>query len=128
MRALEIFFLTGKPKSDLRAKPKYKVLKLGLNPDPETLEERIKSRVEKQFKRGLAEEVKGLLKRGYNEKLPALETLGYLELISALSGKISFEKANEDIKLHTRQFARRQMIWFRKEKNVMWFPKPLNPV
>lgn len=120
LRALEIFYLTGKPKREDQAHRKYDILKLGLCPPKEVLDERIARRVDEQFERGLVEEVKMLLRRGFHENLPALQTIGYRELISTFHGKISLPEAKEQIKIHTRQFARRQMIWFRREKDITW--------
>lgn len=120
LRALEIFYHTGAPKSDKKSTPKYRVLKIGLALDRSELDKRIHRRVDEQFKKGLVEEIKRLLERGYDERLPALQTLGYRELIPALRGKISIDDAKELIKMHTRQFARRQITWFKKEKDVKW--------
>lgn len=131
LRALEIFYLTGKPKTDTISRPKYHVLKIGLTVSQEILDQRIHRRVEAQFKRGLIKEVQSLLKKGYDEKLPSLQTFGYRELIPALCGKMTLEEIEEAktlIKIHTRQFSRRQIIWFKKEKDVYWFPSPASGI
>lgn len=120
IRALEIYELTGMKKSDQKDVPKYKVLKIGLNLEKSVLNSRISERVERQLERGLQEEVQRLLKK-YPPSLPSLQTIGYQEVIPVIQGKIPLETAKEEIKKHTRQFARRQMTWFKREKDIFWF-------
>lgn len=120
LRALEIFYRTGEAKKDDRGKKRFHVLKIGLNPGKEILDERIFRRVDEQFKRGLEREVRGLLAQGFDEKMPALHTLGYQEIIAAVRDEENLDAAKILIQLHTRQFARRQMTWFKKEKDVVW--------
>lgn len=119
IRALEIYELTGRKKYDQKGVPKYKVLKIGLNVEKPVLDARISERVERQFERGLQEEVKRLLEK-YPSSLPSLQTIGYQELVPVISGKIPLETAKEEIKKHTSQFARRQMTWFKREKDIHW--------
>lgn len=120
IRALEIIMTTGKPKNDLRAAPRWHTLTLGLAPQKEILHERIARRVDEQISRGLAEETRGLLSRGYGKNLSAMRTLGYREMTAHLEGAIAFYEAAELIKKNTCAFARRQMIWFKRDKNILW--------
>lgn len=124
IRALEIFELTGKPKSELATKGKsilpkeYKII--GLNMDREKLYERINQRVGQMFELGLIEEVMGLLAKGYSANLISLRALGYKEVIEHLNGDMSLQECVEKIKKGTRNFAKRQMTWFRSFENVEW--------
>lgn len=119
-RALEIFHTTGRPKQAARLPSPYRILQIGLNPPREVLFERIHRRVDSQLERGLVGEVKSLLAQGYSPNLAALKTLGYREIIEHMNGKISLNEAADLIKKNTRNFAKRQMTWFKKDKNVMW--------
>ena len=121
-KALEIFYITGKPYSSfLTRKPKlreFNVVKIGLNMDREKLYERINNRVDNMIKRGLVEEAKTLYP---NKDVNALNTVGYKEIFDYLDGHISFEKAVELVKRNTRHYARRQITWFNKDKDINWF-------
>ncbi|MEJ7673885.1 MAG: tRNA dimethylallyltransferase [Chitinophagaceae bacterium] len=84
----------------------------------EDLYQNINNRVDAMMKNGLLDEVKSL----YSFKnLNALQTVGYKELFDNIEGKVSLEKAIEQIKINTRHYARRQMTWFKKDKDVTWF-------
>lgn len=120
IRALEIFHATGRPKNDQRTKSPYEILQIGLNPTREVLFERIHQRVDAQLKKGLLEETKHLLEMGYPKNLSAMRTLGYEEMIEHIEGKITLEAATELIKKNTRNFAKRQMTWFKKDRGVVW--------
>lgn len=122
IRALEVIHGTGKPFSAYRKGHKqsrsFNVLKLGLSLSRETLYERINTRVDKMMNKGLLEEVRQLQEfEGYQ----ALQTVGYRELFDYLRGKHDLATAKELIKTHTRQFAKRQLTWFRREKEIQWF-------
>jgi tRNA dimethylallyltransferase len=124
-RALEVYELTGKPisywqKSGEYKKLKYKLVKFGLNWERKKLYERINQRVDQMIESGLLDEVKNIQKRGYSEKLTALNTFGYKEIFSYLKGEISLEKGIELIKQHTRNYAKRQLTWFRADKEIIW--------
>lgn len=119
LRALEIFYATGQPKHAARLPSPYRILQIGLAPAREVLFERIHRRVDRQLERGLVEEVKSLLDKGFSPELPALQTLGYREIIAFLKGKGSLAAASELIKKNTRNFAKRQMTWFKKDKDVI---------
>ncbi|MCS7175705.1 tRNA (adenosine(37)-N6)-dimethylallyltransferase MiaA [Pseudothermotoga sp.] len=122
VRALEVWLKTGKTISELwkSAQPAGKFVIVVLTRDRQELYDRINMRVEKMMKNGLIEEVKALLDRGYSKDLNALKTIGYREVIEYLEGTETFERMVEKIKLNTRHFARRQLIWFRRYKDAIW--------
>lgn len=122
MRALEVMESTGRSILSFRkgdhSKRDFNIVKLGLELTKEELRRNINFRVDNMMKNGLPEEVKMLLP--YRE-LNALQTVGYAELFDYLDQKISMEEAVEEIRKHTRQYAKRQMTWFRKDKEIRWF-------
>lgn len=120
IRAIEIFMATKSPKNDERAKPKYKILQFGLNWPREKLFERIEARVDEQLKKGLIEETKRLLEMGYDKNLPSMTSLGYKEIIKYLDGELTLEEASELLKKNTRNYAKRQITWFKRDKNIIW--------
>jgi tRNA dimethylallyltransferase len=91
---------------------------IGLTREKEDLNKRINERVDRMMEEGLLEEVKSLVPFRH---LNALNTVGYKELFSYFDGAISLESAVENIKTHSRRYAKRQMTWFRKEKAMTWF-------
>jgi tRNA dimethylallyltransferase len=122
MRALEVAEATGKSILEFRkgekTKRDFNIVKIGLELPKEELHRNINARVDKMIEEGLVEEVKGLLPY---KNLNALQTVGYTEIFDYLDGKISLEKAIEEIKKNTRQYAKRQMTWFKKDKEIKWF-------
>ena len=121
MRALEVKLSTGRSilefHSSRKKKRDFKIIKIGLELPKEQLRQNINSRVDKMMQEGLLDEVRSLLPY---QKLNALQTVGYKELFDHLNGKISLEEAVEKIKTNTRQYAKRQMTWFKKDKGVKW--------
>lgn len=122
IRALEVFETSGKPFSSYRNatinKRPFNIIKLALDMPRENLYTRINLRVDQMVKQGLIEEVKSLLP--YRE-LNALNTVGYSELFDYFDGKTSLDEAVLLIKQNTRRFAKRQLTWFRKDKDFIWF-------
>ena len=126
IRALEVCLLARRPASELyregRAKLEgYRIFKLGLNPPRDALNERINERTRAMFDQGLLEEVQGILARGYPPTIPPLGSHGYRQAVDYLQGKLSREEALYHAQTRTRQYAKRQMTWFRKEPDVRWF-------
>jgi len=121
IRALEVCLKTGKPFSQQQKKGPvlFDVLQIGLRLPKKVLHQRINQRVEEMIKLGLIAEVKKLIKK-YPINLPAFSGIGYQEIINYLQGKISLEQAKELIKLHTRQYAKRQMTWFKRDERIHW--------
>ena len=124
MRALEVKLGTGRSIKDFHSKvpaggvaEKYKVVKYAIDISREQLYDNINGRVDKMMQDGLLEEVKALVPY---KNLNALQTVGYTELFDHLDGKLSLNEAVEKIKQNTRNYAKRQMTWFRKEKGIQW--------
>ena len=123
-RVLEIYNATGKTKTELELKsrekgPKYDYIVFAIDWPREKLYERINLRVDIMIEQGLVDEVKSILNK--YEKFPtAMQGLGYKEVVEYLEGKISYEEMIEKIKLETRHFAKRQLTWFRKNKDIIW--------
>lgn len=121
VRALEICLITKKPFSQQRkkGKPLFDVLQIGIKPDKEKLEKKINQRADKMLKAGLIEEIKKLIKK-YGLGLISMDSIGYQEIIPYLQNKITLKQAEELIKIHTRQYAKRQMTWFKRDKRIQW--------
>jgi tRNA dimethylallyltransferase len=124
VRALEVFHLTGKSinrhHQEYKRKNIFNFLQYGIEWEREALYERINMRVDGMIEAGLVEEVKKILGMGYSKSLNSLNTPGYKEIISVLDGNITLEKAVGLIKINTRHYAKRQMTWFRSDKNIKW--------
>ena len=123
VRALEVFHVTGSPMSSLQSKRlhiPFKSLKFGIKWDREILYSRIEERVDRMFEEGLISEVESLLKKGFSFDYPPLDALGYPEVAHYLLGKSTLEEAVRLIKRNTRHFAKRQLTWFRKDKEIYW--------
>lgn len=128
MRALEVLYATGQSilafRTAKRTERPFRIIKIGLELPKEILHGRINLRVDQMMKDGLLEEVRSLLPyRSHN----ALQTVGYRELFEHLDGKTDLETAIANIKTNTRQYAKRQMTWFRKDPEMEWMsPDPAN--
>ncbi|MBR8830800.1 MAG: tRNA dimethylallyltransferase [Chroococcopsis gigantea SAG 12.99] len=122
IRALEVYYVTGKPISAQQGEdpPSYPILQIGLGCDMDRLTERIAERTQLMFQQGFVAEVERLGKL-YGPDLPLLKTLGYGEVKDYLRGEISLQEAQELTVLHTRQFAKRQNTWFRADPQIHWF-------
>ena len=119
IRALEVFYVTGKPLSTLKVQkpPNWKILELGL--DRDNLKERILQRTKNMFFSGILEETKNLISQ-YGSDLKILETIGYREAKDVLDNKINIDKAIEITTTKTIQFSKRQKTWFRNKNNPIW--------
>ena len=119
IRALEVFYLTGKPLSSLKVKkpPNWRILELGL--DRDNLKDRILQRTKKMYLSGIVEETKELIGQ-YGTHLPILETIGYRESRDFLNNNLTINEAIEQTTTKTIQFAKRQKTWFRNKNNPIW--------
>lgn len=122
IRALEVLDATGQSittfRSATRSPRDFRVIKVGITLPKEQLHQNIHHRVDAMVHAGLVEEVRSVLPyREHN----ALRTVGYQEIFSFLDGYISLDQAIDDIKTHTRQYAKRQLTWFRKDPAFTWF-------
>ncbi len=125
IRALETVVATGKSITDhhlrhgFRESP-FRSLKVGLDMDRKRLYERINSRVDAMITAGLVEEVRDLLKRGVDGRKKAMRALGYRHMVDFLSGRLPWDEAVRIMKRDTRRFAKRQLSWFRADKEIEW--------
>jgi tRNA dimethylallyltransferase len=125
IRALEVRLLAGQPISTMFELGRerlsgFRPIKLGLDPDRGLLNERLDSRTVSIFARGLVEEVRALLASGVPADAKAFESLGYKESVQVIQGRLSMEAAVTSTQNETRQYAKRQATWFRKEEGVHW--------
>lgn len=128
IRALEVYKVTGKSISQFAKEEDvfnipYKVHYYVLNMNREILYERINKRVDIMIEKGLIDEVIRLRKEGYTSDMQSMKGIGYKEILSYLDGEISLEKAIDMIKQFSRNYAKRQLTWFRKDPRVNWINK-----
>lgn len=128
IRALEFFHQTGEPISRHNTeqrgrKSPYRYLYFVLNEPRERLYRKIERRVDQMMEEGLLSEVEMLYREGYTKDMVSMQGLGYKEMLSYLNGEISLEEAVRILKRDTRHFAKRQLTWFRREKDVIWIQK-----
>jgi tRNA dimethylallyltransferase len=122
VRALEVVIASGDKFSESakRGRPLFDCLEIGMDVPREELKERIDRRVDQMMRAGFMQEVMDLRKKLYSPKLPAMSGIGYAELNAAIDGKQPLAEAVERIKARTRQYGRRQMTWFRRDKRINW--------
>lgn len=124
IRALEVFRLTGAPISELRrrnARSPLAARRYGIRWARAPLAVRIADRIHDQLRRGFLEEARSLVARGLRPDAPGLHTLGYRELVAHVAGRATLDEAVATIGLRTRQLAKRQETWFRREPDTRWF-------
>jgi tRNA dimethylallyltransferase len=126
IRAVEVIRLTGKKFSEQRAEWKSKVQSpksknfFMFSRQPEDLHARINARVDEMFRRGLVAETEQLLKRGLTENKTAMQAIGYRQVVEHLRGERALAETIELVKSRTRQFAKRQLTWFRRQLDPEW--------
>lgn len=128
IRALEYYHLTGDPisehnENERQKESPYNFAYFVLTDDRATIYERIDSRVDVMLEQGLLEEVKRLKDMGYHKKMVSMQGLGYKEILDYLDGVYSLEEAIYIIKRETRHFAKRQLTWFKRERQICWIDK-----
>ncbi len=126
VRALEVYEASGMPMSEYRRRhgfsdAPYTVLKIGLYMDRQALYARIDQRVEEMVRQGLQDEVKQLLTTGYHESLRPMQALGYRHMAAFITGEADWDATIATLKRDTRQYAKRQLTWFRKDPEIQWF-------
>ena len=124
-RALEVYIVSGKPisywwKTATKKPSEWKFVKIILNKEIKALYERIEKRVDEMLEAGWVDEVKNLLKSGVPENAPAFSSIGYRQVVDYIKGRLSWEQMREQIIKATKEYARRQLIWFRKEPGAVW--------
>lgn len=125
IRALEVRILTRQPITSLYHYNRnplegFHVLELGLDPPRELLAERLNARCRQMFESGLTGEVQSILARGFPANSKALESIGYREAVLHFQGSLTLEEAIEQAQIATRQYAKRQRTWFRREPDLQW--------
>ncbi|MBK7577543.1 MAG: tRNA (adenosine(37)-N6)-dimethylallyltransferase MiaA [Ignavibacteria bacterium] len=123
-RALEYIRMTGRPFSRSWDAPRdaanVDALYIGITQDREVLNAMIDARCDQMWQDGLIEETQRILDMGVDRKAQSLRTVGYYEALSVIDGRRTADEANEDLKKSTRQYAKRQRTWFRKDKRYTW--------
>ncbi len=122
IRALEIYDLTGKPKSeqcDLPI-PRFDFVAVSINHDRQTLYERINLRVEQMYENGLKQEVQTLLESGINKAMQCMQGIGYKEIVEGIEQGLADEEVQELIKKNTRNYAKRQITFFKRLQNHVY--------
>jgi tRNA dimethylallyltransferase len=124
LRGLEVCRSTGKPLSSYyTGKTGYQTpdtVYIGLHLDREILKKKIDKRVDHMIQSGLVDEIMHLRQMGYGPELKSMQSIGYLEINRHLDGELGLDEAIEKIKTETKKFAKRQMTWFRRNKNIQW--------
>ena len=126
IRAMEVYQLTGKPISQWHNEHRFQeqpfeVLKIGLNCERAELYDRINRRSVAMVEAGFLDEVRGLASRGYSLELKSLRSVGYAQMAKVVRGSLTIDVALEEMKQETRQLAKRQLTWFRGDKEIRWF-------
>ena len=126
MRAIEVCRATGRPYSEIRVSalrhPPFRAFVAGIRLDRDRLYRRIDARTDAMIAGGLVDEVRMLLSRGVPGHAQAFRAVGYSEVLAYLAGTCEFDEMVRLIKQHTRNYAKRQMTWFRKESVTEWYP------
>ncbi len=130
IRALEYYKQTGEKfsihnKRERERKSPYNFAYFVLNDDRKSLYDRINLRVDKMIESGLVDEVEALLEYGCKPGMTSMDGIGYKEIIKYINGEYSLKEAIEIIKQNSRHYAKRQLTWFRREKEVIWLDKSL---
>ena len=133
VRALEVYRSTGKTISEHNREtqalpPRYEALTIGLNfQDRADLWARIDARVDQMAADGLEREVRELLSSGLSSRCTAMQAIGYKEFVAAVEGDMTWREAEELVKLRSRQYAKRQLTWFRRSRDTHWLLWEKNP-
>jgi tRNA dimethylallyltransferase len=125
MRAIELTRLAGQPASRVQSFPRqalagFRVLQIGLDPPRGPLREALDARSADMFRSGLVEETRALIESGVDPRAKSLQTLGYKQAVEFLNGQLSFKDAIRQCQTKTRQYAKRQMTWFRGDPAIRW--------
>ena len=126
IRALEVYRVTGAPLAHFHdthrfSGHRYRTLKIGLDMDRKLLYDRINDRVEAMMGEGLVAEVKQLLAMGYSTAFKSMQSIGYRHMADFIDGRLEWDQALDAMKRDTRRYAKRQLTWFRKDPEMIWF-------
>jgi tRNA dimethylallyltransferase len=127
IRAIELTRLAGQPASRVQSFPRhrlegFRIFEIGLDPRRRSFQEALDGRSAEMFRSGLIEETRALLESGVDPRAKSLQTLGYKQAVEFLSGRLSFEDTVRQCQTKTRQYAKRQMTWFRADPAIHWLP------
>ena len=124
VRALEVITLTGRPFRASLPSPRdrYQAVWIGLDQEPDALDDRVYARVDRMWRQGLVREVENLVVAGLREGVTARRALGYAQVLRHLDGELSSEQARLITQQATHRFVRRQRSWFRREERIQWMP------
>jgi tRNA dimethylallyltransferase len=127
IRAIEIAALSGTTTSRVQSLPReeladFRILKLGLQPPRDALYAALNSRTAKLFESGLIEEATELLAAGYDADSQPMQSLGYRQAVEVILGRLTKDEAVRECQARTRQYAKRQLTWFRSERDIRWIP------
>jgi tRNA dimethylallyltransferase len=123
IRALEVFHATGTPFSAFQPRRDERLFTpvlIGLHVERSELQRRIEARIDAWVAAGFLEEVRGLLDRGFAPSLPAMSGIGYREASAYLRNELTIEQATQQMKVATRQYAKRQLTWFKRDDRIHW--------
>jgi tRNA dimethylallyltransferase len=125
IRAIELALLSNRPASETQSLPRqvlrgFAPLKIGLSPDRAALYKHLNDRTAQMFRCGLLEETEALLKSGVSSESKAMQSLGYRQAVKVLRNGMSVDEAIAECQTKTRQYAKRQMTWFRREPGIVW--------
>ncbi len=125
LRALEVYETLGLPISDYQQRHRFQesrmtTLKFGLHMELDQLYDRIDGRVDMMIQAGLLDEVKHLRDAGYDSELKSMQSLGYRHMFDFLDGRLDWAEAIRTLKRDTRRYAKRQMTWFKADKEIIW--------
>ncbi|MBT9164219.1 MAG: tRNA dimethylallyltransferase [candidate division WS2 bacterium] len=126
IRALEVFYITGHPFSTFRKSfftsvDRYPLVKVGLKPGRVYLKDRIMERTNKMINQGLFEETRNIIREGISINAPAFESIGYKEALRYINDGLSLEEVKNCINMRTYKYAKHQMTWFKRDKDILWF-------
>ncbi len=126
VRALEVYYLTGRPISEFQREHAFSdrpfdTLRIGLTKDRKGLYRDIEQRVDRMMEEGLVEETRRLLEMGYSRDLKPLKGLGYKEMVGYIDGMYPLDEAIRLLKRNTKRYAKRQIVWFKKDREIIWF-------
>lgn len=128
IRAMEIYLLSGRPQTEEQngflaqstANPNYKIAAVGIDFERAELYGRINRRVDMMLENGLLDEAREIYEKKYPMTLPAMQAIGYKQLYQYFGGELSLADAVDKIKMETRRYAKRQLTWFKRDKNITW--------
>ncbi|MGD0274655.1 MAG: tRNA (adenosine(37)-N6)-dimethylallyltransferase MiaA [Syntrophales bacterium] len=129
IRAFEVMDLTGRSIAELQGSHRFEDrpyihMKIGLNMERDLLFQRIENRVDNMMSGGFLEEVQLLLSRGYDESCRPMQSLGYRHILAYLRGSVSLNQAVRHMKRDSISYAKRQLTWFKKERDIQWYVPP----